>query len=179
MTLYATAADVLERVSRDDLAERAAPNDRAVTGDLLAAYVGGARGAELPGYGDADGGSALEAAAKRAADRVSDALADAGAKIDGYIAVRYPDPPAVARETLRAVSLDIFLFEFFGGGGDEGYEKRYDRAMTWLSDVARARIDLAPASGGDEGGAGAGGIASVSHPETFTDSALRGYLAGV
>lgn len=179
MAPYATVSDVLERVSRDDLAERAAPNDREVNGDLLQAYVSGGRGAELPGYAEAADGPALEAAVERAAGRISDALGDAGAKIDGYIAVRYPDPPATADATLRAVSLDIFLFEFFGGGGDDGYEKRYDRALIWLSDVARGRIDLAPAAGGGDAAGGIGGVSVDSRPEIFTDTALGGYLSGV
>ena len=176
MAAYATVAEVFERVSRDDLAERAAPNDPAVDGTLLSSWVADrdAGAAAISGRPDAVD---LTAALDRAVARIGRGLADAAARINGYIAARYPDASAAPGDTLRVLSLDIFLFEFFGD--TDGYQERYDAALAFLRRIADGRADL-PLDPADAGGvSGAAEVLSTSADEIFSRRSTAGYLEGV
>ncbi len=197
---YAGHGDLFDRVSRDDLAERAAPDDHDVTGDALRAYVAGTySGAELHALrkpGSEISEDDFEAACARAAERVAAALADASARVRGYLAARYPAlaPPTLdssaadggairsgADGLLLGLTADVFLAAFFGG--DE-YLERNRLALRYLQSVAEGRVDLSAAAAADgDGEADAGGAANLAAAaapaERFGETSLSGYLEGV
>ena len=186
---YAGLGDLLDRVARDAIAERAAPNDHDVTGGLLRAWaLDGLRGSALAP--DANDPAAVEAAVAAAAHRVGLALADASARVEGHLAARYPDltPPSLdlsaagagvvrsgSPALLAGLCVDLFLGQFFGG---EEYTERAARATRFLTAVAEGRMDLPADADGDDAQAGAE-IARSADPETFSRSALGDYLSGV
>lgn len=197
---YAGHGDLYDRVSRGDLAERAAPDDHDVTGDALRAYVVDAsRGSALHALrrpGSAIAEDKFEAAVARAAERVAGALADASARVRGYLAARYPAlaPPTLdssaadggairsgADGLLLGLTVDVFLAAFFGG---DDHLERNRLALRYLESVADGRVDLSAATDADgDGEADAGGTASLAETaapaERFDETTLSGYMRGV
>ena len=167
---YAAIGDLFDRFARSDLAERAAPDDHDVTGDILRGYVDGLRGAALAP--DADDAAAVEAAAKRAAERVEAALGDACARVFGYVGSRYPVAPAEAEDLLKSLAANLFAGDFFGG---EDNRSARAEALRMLASIAEGRVDL-PGAAGDDGGADTFDAVRAAAPkETFTAAALDGY----
>ncbi len=145
MTAYLTFTELLKRVSHDDLAERAAPDDKVVTGRLLAAYVAGT----LPREGDNKTVSdTVFLAVVAAAERLSAHLADVNGLVAGYLRSRYPTLATVP-EALRTAALDIFLFRVFGSDADDrdGRRAGYRRAIAFLQAVNAGTVDLAAPDG--------------------------------
>ncbi|MDE2670127.1 MAG: DUF1320 family protein [Chloroflexota bacterium] len=171
---YASASDILGRVDARELAERAAPNDREVTGETLSAWI--RAGGDPAGLPDGHGYSAALASALGVAlGRIEAALDGAGAVIDRHIATRYPDlsdPP----EELTAAAVDLFLYRFFGDIGDGAYDRMHADAVRWLERVADGRVDLAPDDGSEPDGAEA---AVSAADEVFGGDSLDGYMAGI
>ena len=166
---YAAIEDLFDRFARSDLAERAAPDDHDVTGDILRSYVDGKRGESLTP--DADDVAAVEAAARRAAERVEAALGDACARVWGYVGARYPVAPAEAEDLLKSLAIDVFAGDFFGG---EDRRAARAEALRMLASVAEGRHDL-PGGAGDAS-VTSDAVRAAAPDETFTKSALDGYV---
>ena len=165
---YAAIEDLFDRFARSDLAERAAPDDHDVTGDILRGYVDGLRGAALaPDAADA----AVEAAARRAAERIEAALGDACARVFGYVGARYPEAPDDAEDLLKSLAVDIFAGDFFGG---EDRRAARAEALRMLASVAEGRHDLPGAAG--DASVTSDAVRAAAPDETFTKSALDGYV---
>ena len=169
-TAYLSVSDVLLKFSRQHLAERAARDDRDVTGDGLARFAAG----EVA-EGD-DGHAVLQLAHQRLAERVG----DANATVDGYVLGRYAGQLDPVPEALATAAAVIFAYEFFGADPDDtdGRKAAWKRVVDWLKALAAGDIDLAVTDGGDTGTGSQ--IRIKSSPEVFgTDGALKDWLPGV
>ncbi len=86
------------------------------------------------------------------------AIADASATIDSYLQQVRTLPlsqPVIDASPLPRICGDMALFYLYDSGAPEYVEKAYDKAITWLRDVAAGRASLgaedAPAAA-DPGG---------------------------
>ena len=166
---YASIDDLLDRFSRSDLAERGAPDDHDVTGDILRGWIDGLRGESLAP--DAADVAAVEASAKRAVDRIGAALGAACARVFGYVGARYPEAPDDAEDLLKSLAVDIFAGDFFGG---EDRRAARAEALRMLASVAEGRHDLPGAAG--DASVTSDAVRAAAPDETFTKSALDGYV---
>lgn len=136
---YATALNLLDRFGDREMAERAAPDDPAVTAELLRLTVeGGDRSAYTQAERDA---------ADRALARMELRLADAAAQIDSYLTPNYPLPLAaelVAASPLEEVNCDLARYALYDDRAPEFVTERYDRRVKWLRDVSAGRASLGP-----------------------------------
>jgi phage gp36-like protein len=119
------------------MAERAAPDDPAVTPELLRVTVEG---------GDrADYTQTEQDAADAAVERIDQALADGAAQIDSYLSPNYTLPlPAelVAASSLEQVNCDVARYNLYDDRAPEFVEERYDRRIKWLRDVSAGKASL-------------------------------------
>jgi len=82
------------------------------------------------------------------------ALADAGAEIDGYLAVRYTLPLDHTPPVLMRVACDVARYRLFDDAAPEEVRNRYTDAVKWLAAIARGLVSLgmppaeAPAASG-------------------------------
>lgn len=143
MARYAAIQDLIDRDSINDLAERAAPENNAVTGDLL--------GKKLAGSSLSGETVGTQAALTLAVDRLNQALDDASADIDGYISRMLPlaDPPPAM---IKGRCVDIALFRLFGGERGSPREALYQSALAWLRRVGNGEIALTNDDGDDQDG---------------------------
>ena len=91
---------------------------------------------ELSAIADRDGDTVLESEA------VSTALNDATAEIDSYVSVRYPLPLAETPATVKRACIDMAVYHLSGNKTTDEVEKRYNRAVAWLRDVAKGLAGL-------------------------------------
>lgn len=69
------------------------------------------------------------------------AISDAGAEIDGYLSA-YPLPLSVIPASLTLKCCDIARYYLYDDHAPEHVEKRYERAIKYLEQVARGAIGL-------------------------------------
>lgn len=161
---YAEIDDLIERVSVNDLAERAAPDSPAVTGALLQKKVNG----EAIQGETADTVAALE----RAVERLNDALNNASADVDRRLAAKLPLPNPAPR-TVKVATVDIALYRFFGGDPAGERAQLYQAAQDWLRDVAAGAAPFADDVGADQDGRD---VFFDEDERVFTRQTLDGYL---
>jgi len=77
-------------------------------------------------------------------DMVTRAIADADSEIDSYCGKRYEVPFSTVPERVRKLSVDIAIYNLYSRrkGAPESREKRYDRAISFLKDVAKGLATL-------------------------------------
>ena len=146
---YAAPADLIARVSAQDVAEAAAPDER-LDGDVLTALV---RDQSLAGFDPDD-----VATARAIVTGLNDYLATASATINGYIATRYPDlitsPQPANADLLRGLCVNLVLWALLGGDPDSERRKNYDAAMMQLKAISTGQMTLTCPNGDpDESGA--------------------------
>ena len=91
-------------------------------------------------------------------DRVDEAIKTADAEINGYCAVRYAVPFATVPALVKGLSVEIAIYYLHTRRTvPEKIEKRYEKAVARLKDIARGLLALgvdpppaAPATGGAE-----------------------------
>jgi len=143
---YATAANLLERFSAEEIAQRADRSiPRLVTAQMLATAAAG---------GDMSGFTAEEQAASAAVlALVQGALADAASEIDGYVASRYRVPLDPSPAIIRRLACDLARHNLYDDQVTEVIQKRRDAAVATLRDIAGGKISLGdPASAPPSGG---------------------------
>ena len=160
VTAYASVGDLAARIAWSELAEAAAPDSPAVTGELLAAVDSGA---DVSEYSSDD-----IAAATRAYARLARALTDASAQIDGYLAGRYGALAEPVPEVVRTHTVDIAAYRLLGGDAESERYQVWRRAADWLVAVAAGRIDLYPPA------VATGDVRYTSRPSAFGRDAIRG-----
>lgn len=97
------------------------------------------------------------------------AIADADALVNSYLAPRYRLPLApelIAQSSLGAVASDLARYHLYDGAATEEVEKRYERAVAWLKDVASGKASL---GGADRAVATPEGRAVVRAPDSGID----------
>lgn len=94
---------------------------------------------ELAAVADRDGDSVMESSA------ITGALDDASAEIDSYLAGRYPLPLVDTPATVTRFCIDMAMYHLSGNKTTEEVEKRYQRAISWLRDVAKGFATLGAA----------------------------------
>ncbi len=133
---YATPSDLLI-LGADQLAQLAEPDDAAVTGDLLRATIDGA---------DRSAWSAEDRTlADEALGRIVKEISSASARIDSYLAPRYPLPLSaelVAGADLRRVCTDLVWYRLHVGEPPKHVADRHRDHIAWLLDVSRGRASL-------------------------------------
>ena len=166
--VYATAADLAERVSDQLLAEAASPDSARVDGPLLLAAL------QTPPAWPDDADAAARDAARDAVASIDAKLQDATALIDGYLGTRYPNiTNASLLDTLRVYCIDIALWRLLGGERDTDEYLAYRQATDWLGKVAAGQIGLNPDEGDDAVSAAAGARAQTG-AALFTRRQLGG-----
>ena len=149
---YATVADLMGREAHSDLAEVIAPDNREVTGELLATLV---QGGDLATFGQSDIDQATSAR-----DNLQAALNASSAKIDGYIRSRYgaslvSNPHPENADLLRALALDMTAYTLLGGDRDSERRKLHDAAIAMLKDISSGAVRLTSIENEDRQGSGA------------------------
>ena len=127
--VYATIADLAARTSWDEIARRAAEDNR-VTGELLRRHVGGE-----------DGGDIAEALALAVA-RLNQVISDASAEIDSYLTPRVDLPLQHIPPVLRTRAVDLATYSLLGGNRESQEYTLWQAARTWLVDAAAGRVRL-------------------------------------
>lgn len=100
------------------------------------------------------------------------AIADADALVNSYLTPRYRLPLAPAlieQSSLGAVASDLARYHLYDGAATEEVEKRYERAVAWLKDLARGQASL---GGDDRAVATPEGRAVVRSPDSGIDWSL-------
>jgi len=77
-------------------------------------------------------------------DKVTRAVANADAEIDGYCGVRYSVPFAAVPDIIRAISVDIAIFNLYARrrGATPAVRDRYDDRIAFLKNVAKGLATL-------------------------------------
>jgi len=77
-------------------------------------------------------------------DVVTRAIADADSEIDSYCGKQYAVPFSTVPPRVRKLSVDIAIYNLYSRrkGAPESREKRYDRAISFLKDVAKGLASL-------------------------------------
>lgn len=133
--MYATAAQLLDRYSATEIAQRA---DTAippqVDGELLAKA---AQGDDLTGHTPAQ-----QAAATVALNRVERALRDADSTIDCYLASRYATPVTQAAEVLERIACQLARYFLYDDGATSQVQSHYSDAVAFLREIAAGSVQL-------------------------------------
>lgn len=165
---YATAADLIERFSAEEIAQRAAPEGVRVTGDLLQLTVsGGDRSAYAPDQ---------IAAADAALVRIGGVLDDASADIDSYLSQRYEVPLSPVPRVLVRIACDLARYYLYDDAvtKDSVIDMRYNAAIKMLGQISTGDIKL-----GEEPEPPVNpeaGATFTSSGRTFTGDGLADYL---
>lgn len=148
---YAAILDLLQRISAQDAAEAAAPDNVAVSGDLLTAIAAGGDISRWDADTVTDGNAAIQ--------RVEQHLADATAAINGYLQTRYPQliaaPDPRNADLLKRLCLDIAAWDLLGGDTDSDRRHKHKSAMKMLHDIAGGVVALALPTRDDHAASGA------------------------
>lgn len=166
--IYVTAAELIERFSAEELAQRAAPEGVRVVGALFALTVSG---------GDRDEYSESEiAAADAALVRVQEVIADGQALIDGYVGARLTLPLATTPRLLKQLAGDVFRYLIYDDQleADGIVERRYKNAIKLLTEIRDGRLDLGAAVE-DEAGSAADSAEVRAPARIFSRDTLAGY----
>ena len=165
---YATASELLDRFSAEEIAQRIDRSiPRLVTAELLAVA---AAGGDLSAYTTAE-----QAAAASSLALVTQALADADSTIDGYLAGRQAVPLASPPLVIKRLACDLARFFIYDDQVTESIQKRHDAAITFFRDVAAGRVSL----GADLGAAAqptGGSVEMVSDATVFGRKGAGGFI---
>lgn len=77
------------------------------------------------------------------------ALADATARINGYLAGRYPLPLAVVPAVLVVLCCDIARYQLWDDHAPEQVKERYDGALLFLAQVGQGKLGLGLSDDGE------------------------------
>lgn len=154
---YATAANLLERFSAEELAQRADRSiPRLVTAAMLSTAAAG---------GDMSGFTAPEQAAAAAAlALINGALADADSEIDGYVATRYNVPLNPAPSIVKRLACDLARHHLYDDQVTEVIQKRRDAAVAVLRDISAGKVSLGTTATGDTAPIAQGGMVEITSP---------------
>ncbi len=112
-------------------------------------------------------------------DTILRALEDASAKIDTYVAARYPTPLTPVPRVIEAAAIALAR-EALDRNGRDQVLKEADRVRAWLRDVAKGVAILA----GNEADQAApepaptGGVQYAAPDRVFDDASLAGFTGG-
>jgi phage gp36-like protein len=70
------------------------------------------------------------------------AMTNAESEMDSYIGGRYPLPLPMVPEVLRSFACDIARYRLYDAKPTDEVSKRYDRAVSWLRDLAKGIVSL-------------------------------------
>ncbi len=75
--------------------------------------------------------------------RIDEAIATADAEIDGYAAVKYSVPFAATPALIKGLSVEVSIYYLYTRRTvPEKIEKRYDKAVSRMKDIARGLLTL-------------------------------------
>jgi phage gp36-like protein len=133
---YITPAQLIERFSPEELAQRAAPEGTRVSGELFVLTVSG---------GDRSAYSEDEiSAADQALNRVSKVVEDACALIDGYVETRLTMPLPEVPRLLLQIAGDVFRYLIYDDQLDVEsiIERRYRNAIKLLEQIRDGKLSV-------------------------------------
>lgn len=167
---YATAANLLERFSAEEIAQRA---DRSIPRLVTAAMLStAAAGGDMSGYTAPE-----QAAAAAALALINGALADADSEIDGYVATRYSVPLNPAPSIVKRLACDLARYHLYDDQATETIQKRRDAAVAELRDISAGKVSLGTTATGDTAPPAQGGMVEMTSPERVfargSDGGLR------
>lgn len=104
------------------------------------------------------------------------AIADAGAEIDGYLAVRHRLPLAQTPPAIGKCAKDIAVYNLIsrigvGGDRESNYRERYRASIKFLEGAAKGLVDIGLAPPVKRA---AGGFRMNGSPRLFSRDRLRG-----
>lgn len=165
---YATASDLLDRFSAEEIAQRIDRSiPRQVTAELLAAA---AAGGELVDYTAAE-----QTAVAACLSLIAQALADADSTIDGYLAGRQSVPLASPPLVIKRLACDLARFFIYDDQVTEAIQKRHDSAIAFFRDVSAGRVSLGADLGAAAQPAG-GSVEMVSEATVFGRGSSKGFI---
>jgi len=109
--------------------------------------------------------------------RVDEAIETADAEIDGYCAVKYSVPLSPVPAVVNKLSVELAIYYLHGRRSiPEKIEKRYERAVSRLKDIARGLLSLGvdPAPAASTSADSAQANKAVSD-RVFTRDSLKGF----
>lgn len=155
---YATAANLLERFSAEEIAQRADRSiPRLVTASMLSTA---AAGGDMTGYTAPE-----QAAAAAVLALVNGALADADSEIDGYVATRYSVPLAPVPSIVKRLACDLARYHLYDDQATETIQKRRDAAVAVLRDISAGKVSLGTTDSGGSAPPPQGGLVEMVSPE--------------
>jgi phage gp36-like protein len=166
--MYASATQLLERYSADEIAQRADPSvPRLVFGELLSHAVAGD---DLSDFSPEE-----QEAAWAALANIERALGDAEDTINGYIGTRYQLPLSQVPNILKLHACQIARVLLYDEDATKQVSELYQSTVKYLHDVSSGRASL----GLTEAGATAAPAASaemVSSETVFGRGRSRGFI---
>lgn len=107
--------------------------------------------------------------------RIEEAIGTADAEIDGYCAGRYLVPLSPALAVVNKLSVELAIYYLYSRRGvPEKIERRYDRAVARLKDIARGILSLGVTPEPRASAAADSAEANVSD-RVFTRDSLKGF----
>ena len=73
---------------------------------------------------------------------LNQAMANAESEADSYLGSAYALPLPTVPDVLKSMAGDIARYRLYDNRATEEVQKRYDRAVSWLRDVARGIVSL-------------------------------------
>lgn len=166
--MYASATQLLERYSADEIAQRADPSiPRIVYGELLTLA---AAGGDLSSYTPEE-----QAAVGAALTNVERALQDAEDTINGYIGGRYQLPLAQVPGVLRLHTCQIARFVLYEDDAPKHIANLYESSLKFLGYVCDGSVQLGLTAFGSSA-APAAGAAMVSTETVFGRERGKGFI---
>jgi len=139
--MYASAVQLLDRYSADEIAQRAdASIPPLVYGELL---TKAATGADLSDYSAEE-----QAAAGAALAKVNRKLQDADQTINSYLGGRYQLPLTNAPEVLERIAAQLARYFLYDDTATEQIANLYKDSIKFLESVAHGKVQLGPADSG-------------------------------
>lgn len=165
--MYTTALDLLQWFDAQEIAQAATPKRYPVVDAVLLELT--ASGGDRSAY------TALQIeAADAALVVINEALAAASLTIDSYLRERYTLPLTQAiidTSPLARTCGDLARFELNPGQDVEPLNKRHDKALRWLRDVANGVVSLGAS---DPIPASSGGVVVAGPERVFGRDRMRG-----
>lgn len=108
--------------------------------------------------------------------RIAKAVETADAEIDGYCAERYAVPfAAPVPSVIKGLSVEIAIYYLYARRTvPDDIEKRYDKAVARLKDIAKGLMSI-PAAAAPEAGLTSNNAYAASEPRIFTRRKMKGF----
>lgn len=166
--MYATALQLLQRYSAEEIAQRADVSVPPLVYGTLLTLI--AEGADLSDFNPEEQQAAAAALAK-----VERSLQDAEQTINSYLGGRYQLPLSNAPEVLERIAGQLARYFLHDDNATDQIEALYKDSVRFLENIATGKVQLGPADSGGNTQASMGAEMTSSVPVFARDSS-RGFI---